>query len=273
VRPHAQMTKVCRMAVLAALLSSVAWCGNSAPLTHNTYAYFSVTDQTGASFIAQFRVTSNGKLQPLKPPKVAAGNNLISLTVSPDGKYVFALDNGLGAADTFLRFSVNSNGTLASNPVTSAGPVGFAYPLTLTPNGKFAMVALGNTVLSYSISASGEFTMVSAITAGNNACTVAIDPTGQFAYVGNFQDKTISEYRIASNGDLTSIGLVSTAPNEMYTLGFAPEGFLYSAGCCQLEGMTEYSVESSLGTITNSIPLPFGHLPWSFDFNPTGTYA
>ena len=271
-RSNRRLSETVQLALLVVVTSSTIGWGAAASQPRNTFIYV-LTGLTEASYISQFQVASNGTLRPLNPPAVSAGNYTVSIAVSPDGNYLFALDNpGEPIPGTFLRFSINSDGTLASNPVTSTGPTGSAYPFTLTPDGKFALVPVGNTVMSYSIDASGEFTLVSTITAGRNACTVAIDRTGQFAYVGNFQDHTISEYRIAPDGELTSNGSVSVAPNEIYLFTFSPE-VLYSAGCCQLTGLVKYSINPSLGTIFGGTPYRIGHLPYSFAFNPGGTYA
>ena len=249
-------------------------CGGN-PTVRNTYAYIAVAPYTSSS-VAQFRVTSDGTLAPLNPPTVAVGSGIVNLVAAPDGNHVFAVQESLnaGVSDTFLRFSIHNDGTLAPDPVTSPASSG-AYPFTLSPDGRFALVPWGNTVTTYSVSSSGQFTAASSVPAGNDACTVAIDPAGQFAYVGNFNDDTISAYRIAPDGTLTPNGTISTAPNEVYLLAFSPDGFLYSAGCCQLEGLTEYSIDSSSGALTGANYFhgnPF-NLPWGFAFNPTGTYA
>ena len=223
--------------------------------------------------IGQFKVTSGGTLTPLSTPTVAVSNTIVSIAASPDGNYLYMLEEG-STVGTFLRFSINNDGTLAANPVTSTGP-SVAYPFTLSFDGRFAFVPFGNSVATYSINSSGQFNATSSVLAGNDACTAAIDPTGQFAYVGNFSDHTISAYRVAADGTLTPNGSISTAPNEAYLLRFSPDGFLYSAGCCQLDGLTQYSIDSSSGTLTgvNYFQGTAFNLPWGFAFNPTGTYT
>ena len=260
-------------AVIAVLFSTTSWGASTKVPARNTFVYV-LTGLTEAGYIAQFQVTNTGTLRPLNPPTVPVGDGPVSISVSPDGNYLFALDYpGELVPGTFLRFSINSDGTLAPNPVTSTGPAGFVYPFSLTPDGQFALVPVGNTVMSYRIDASGVFTLVSTADAGVNACTVAVDPSGQFAYVGNCGDHTISEFTVASDGELTSNGLISISPIDGYLLAFSPEGVLYSAGCCQLSGLVQYTISPSLGTITNARPFSIGHLPWSFTFNPSGTYA
>jgi 6-phosphogluconolactonase (cycloisomerase 2 family) len=225
--------------------------------------------------LAQFQVTSDGELKPLDPPAVSIGTEPISLAASPDGKYVYALEDALSQGAytiTFLRFSINNDGTLAPNPVTSPVPSG-DYPFTLSPDGRLALVPWGNTVASYSISPSGQFTLASTVPAGSNACTVAIDPTGQFAFVGNFLDDSISEYKIGADGALTPTGTISTSPTAVYFLGFSPEGFLYSIGEPYTTTLGEYSINSSIGTLTEVNDLANGQFTFSFAFDPTGTYA
>ena len=179
--------------------------------------------------------------------------------------------------DTFSRYTINDDGTLAANPVTSTATFAAQYPFSLTPNGQFAIVPYGNTVSSYSINPAGTFTLVDNLPAGRNACTVAIDPTGRFAYVGNFQDSTISQYAISSTGVLTAIGTLSTSPIFVYFLQFSPQGFLYSAGCCALGAVSEYAMDSSSGELSlvgnfvsgDSV----GTEPISFAFNPSGSFV
>lgn len=271
---NSRKSKTGWLAVLVTVLfSAMGWGAASNPPAGSTFVYV-VTGLTEDSYIAQFQVASNGTVRSLSPATVPSGNNTVSIATSPDGKYLFALDNpGDLSPGTFLRFSINSDGTLASNPVSSIGPTGFIYPFTLTPDGQFAFVPVGNTVMSYRVDASGEFTLVSTIGAGINACTAAVDPTGQFAYVGNCGDHTISEYTVASDGEFTSNGLISISPIEGYLVSFSPQGFLYSAGCCQLKGLVQYAISPSLGAITSAKPFSIGHLPWSFAFTQSGKYA
>ena len=262
---------------LLALLSFFG-CGDN-PTARKTYTYILTSqqvDQPWISSVAQFQVADDGVLKPLSPPIVPLGNGAISITASPDGRYFYALEDTLSQGAyilTFLRFSINNDGTLAPNPVTSPGPSG-GYPFTLSPDGKFAFVPWGNTITSYSISTSGHFTLASTVPAGNNACTVAIDPTGQFAFVGNFLDQTISEYRIGADGTLTPISTISSAPTWVYLLRFSPDGYLYSAGSGGV-ALTQYSVDASTGALTelNHFAAGPNDEPFSFVFDPAGSYA
>jgi 6-phosphogluconolactonase (cycloisomerase 2 family) len=259
-------------------LLSALGCGGTPP-ARKTYTYILTSqqvDQSWTSSVAQFQVADDGVLKPLSPPIVPLGNGAISIAASPDGRYLYALEGTLSQGAyilTFLRFSINNDGTLAPNPVTSPGP-SWGYPFTLSPDGRFAFVPWGDMVTSYSISTSGQFTFASTVPAGSNACTVAIDPTGQFAFVGNHLDQTISEYRIGADGTLTPIGTISSAPTWVYLLRFSPDGYLYSAGSGGV-ALTQYSVDASTGALTelNQFAAGPNDEPWSFVFDPAGSYA
>jgi len=263
-------TLAASVAAAMALLAS-SGCGGK-PESPNTYAYVAVFEtQTVAGSVAQFQVMSNGWLQPLNPATVPAGK-IVGLSVSPTGNNLVAL-----SYNAFLNFSINGDGTLGSNPVTSPQPALAAYPFTLTPDGRFAIVPNGNGVSSYGVDASGMMVPISAAAAGNNPCTAAVDPSGQFVYVSNFADHTISAYRISPSGALTPNGIAATTFDEVYLLGFSPEGFLYSSGCCQSQSVTEYSVDPATGALTQlgvfSSASSQSSDPWAFAFDPAGTHA
>jgi len=270
------LTKATLFVAMMTVLGIALACGggNHVP----TYAYVEVQQGSGSS-VAQFQVSSNGTVQPLNPPTVAAGKYIVGLAVVHGGNSLLALSaNGdIAGTSSFLQYPINRDGTLAPIPVLSAGPINATYPFTLTPDGRFAVVPSGNIVSSYSISPSGKLTLVNTVAAGNDPCVVAIDPTGQFVYVANFTDDTISEYKLSSTGALIPNGTISSAPTSVYFLQFSPEGFLYSSGCCQLQAVTEYSVDAGTGNLIqlNTFRSGSGQSsePWSFGFDPTGSYA
>jgi 6-phosphogluconolactonase (cycloisomerase 2 family) len=276
-RDFASSTRnVASAALVAALLCALS-CGGGNPAMPNTYAYIAVYGQTGASSIAQFQLTNSGTLGPLNPAIVPAGVSVSGLSVVPGTNYLYALDNATNSnISTFLRFSIKSGG-LEPNPIGSPGPVETPYPFALTPDGRFLLVPFPG-LTSYRIGADGAVTLVSSVPAGMDPCIVAIDPTGTFAYVADNTGLAIYEYRIAADGTLTPIGNISTGPqNQPYFLGFSPEGFLYSAGCCRLGGVSEYSIDSSTGALAHlndftTVSDGTGEAV-SIAFDPAGKYA
>src|SRR5579862_7364792 len=277
------------VALAGALLCTPGWSQDSNDVpdasaqksTPGTFAYITVYDLTGASSIAQYRMTNKGVLGSLNPAAVPAGFGVEGLAVVPGTNYLYALNVApYPNPGTFQRFTIRS-GRLKPNPIASPGPVLTPYPFALTPDGRFALVPAQlepGTVSSYSIGADGDLTLVSTVSAGMNPCIVAIDPTGTFAYVADFMGLVILEYRIAADGSLNPIGSIFTGPdNQLYFLGFSPEGFLYSAGCCALQGVSEYSVDSTTGALTHLADFSTGHDEssdaWAITFDPAGKYA
>ena len=268
----------------AALLCALGCGGGRTPVMPNTYAYIEVAaPASDVSSIAQFQVTNAGTLTPLTPATVPAGSNISGLSVGANSNYLYALnDSGYAVPSAFLRFSINSAGLLASNPLASPSAGTTPYPFALTHDGRFALIpAMPNgpgTLSSYSVSSAGALTLVNTVSAGVNPCIVVIDATGKLAYVADFVGSAILEYKIAADGTLTPNGTISTGiHNQPYFLALSPQGFLYSAGCCQLQAVSEYAINSSTGKLTHLNDFPAFHdqssVPVAIAFDVTGTYA
>ncbi len=89
---------------------------------------------------------------------------------------------------------------------------------------QFAYVANSNNVSAYSIGSGGVLTPVpgSPFPVGPNPASVAVDPTGKFAYVVNDSNApevpgTVSAFTIGSNGALTSV------PGSPFPAGDTPD--------------------------------------------------
>ena len=158
---------------------------------------------------------------------VAAGSNPIAVAVDPAGKFAYVTNNGSGDVSAYTIDS----GTGALTPIDAdSGTSGIqnfparpgAYSVTVDPSGKFAYVvnADDNSVSAYTIdSGTGVLTHVDCsvgcvgtnFAAGASPRSVAIDPTGTFAYVANNgqgipANYTVSAYTINSiTGALTPV--------------------------------------------------------------------
>jgi DNA-binding beta-propeller fold protein YncE len=122
---------------------------------------------------------------------------------------VNALSNNVSA------YSIGSNGALTPVPGSPFATIGEdPVSVAVDPTGQFAYVAdfgIGsgtNGVSAYSIGSNGALTPVpgSPFATGGGPTSVAVDPTGKFAYVVNFQIVSgVSGYSIGSNGALTPV--------------------------------------------------------------------
>jgi 6-phosphogluconolactonase (cycloisomerase 2 family) len=128
------------------------------------------------------------------------------VAVDPTGKFVYA------AGNTVSAYSIDSNGALTPVPGSPFAALG-SHSMAVDPTGKFVFAVGGNnTVWAYVISSNGALTPAPGspfIEAGGPANgsfkSVAVDPTGKFAYVANFNSADVLAYSIAPNGTLTPI--------------------------------------------------------------------
>ena len=168
------------------------------------------------------------------------------------------------------------------------------YPLgvAIDPTGKFAYVANhgygepdnpGN-VYSYAINASsGALTQIqgSPFAAGTGPVSVAVNPTGKFAYVTNDNSNNISAYAInTSSGALKQVkGSPFKAGLQPWGVAIDPKGkFVYvtNAGCYSYKGcVSTYVINASSGALTQvkGSPFPAGHFPYSVAIDPMGKFA
>jgi 6-phosphogluconolactonase (cycloisomerase 2 family) len=157
---------------------------------------------------------TTGALTPVTGSPVAAGTYPNVVTVDPSGKFAYVAN--IDSAD-ISAYAINASGgaltPIAGSPFAAGGPNTFPRAVTVDPSGKFAYVATG-TVASgniwvYSINqTTGALTAIagSPFAAGNGAYIVAVDPSGSFAYVGNFYSNNVSAFAInATTGALTPV--------------------------------------------------------------------
>jgi len=152
----------------------------------------------------------------------STGNGPYSIAVDPAGKFAYVANNN---ASTLSAYSI-TGGVLAAID-TDSSITGTQYSIAtgtsprsiaIHPSGKFAYGANYGTdsVSAYSIDAAGALARIDSdgLTAGNqtsiparsNPVSIAIDPTGSFAYVANSGDASVSVYSIdATTGALTAM--------------------------------------------------------------------
>ncbi|MDO8291300.1 MAG: beta-propeller fold lactonase family protein [Gallionella sp.] len=188
--------------------------------------------------VSAYRIT-NGVLAAITGSPFSAGIGPRSVTVVPSGKFAYVaninssdisaytINAGTGALTQISCVGgttiCNSNNFLAgTNPVA----------VTVDPSGHFAYVANLNSgdISAYTINATtGALTQISCVggtticnsnnfRAGNNPSSVTVDHSGQFAYVANANDDSVSAYTIdAATGALTAVA------DSPYTAGTGPQ--------------------------------------------------
>lgn len=165
--------------------------------------------------------------QMISPGPPGPGNLVISrpahsLTLAPDGRLLYMLDNS-------NRLLVYSLGPVAPSLVSSQTLTYTA--LATSTDGSFLYAtsnARGN-VETFRVETTGALTSVGAAATGQYPRGIAVHPTKKVAYVANFDSNSIGIYDIGSDGALTlrSTLALGTSPR---TVKLDPGGkFLYTA--------------------------------------------
>lgn len=188
------------------------------------YAYAVNYNGGSTGSISQYTIGPNGALTPMSTPSVSTGgNDPRYITVDPLGKYVYASNI---TSNTVAQFSIGADGSLTplSTPTVATGlyPEGSA----VHPSGKWFYVAneQSYTVSQYTIGTDGRLSAMTPATVNSGtgawpfaADAVAIDPSGKYAYVTNF-NSTISQYNI----NQTTGALSAMTPSTVDTGGYNP---------------------------------------------------
>jgi 6-phosphogluconolactonase len=150
---------------------------------------------------------STGVLTAIAGSPFTAGSSPVSVAVDPSGKFAYVV-NFLGGSGRVSGYTINpSTGALTAitgAPFPAAGDV--SNSVAVDPSGKFAYVvnasdtqASFNNVSGYTMNpSSGALTAIagSPFAAGTIPHSVAVDPSGKFAYVANAVDNNVSGYTI-----------------------------------------------------------------------------
>jgi YVTN family beta-propeller protein len=217
---------------------------------------------------------------PCAPPPSPGGCAPYSVAVDPSGKFVYVANEGGFAPTSVSMYGVNATtGALTSVGTIAAG--GRAVSVTVDPSGKFAYVAnwsdpygsAGN-VSMYTIDATtGALTYKAGIAAGTTPASVALDPTGKFAYVTNSGSNDISMYTInATTGTLTSTGVIAagTGPSSVVVDPSGKFAYVTNSGS---NNVSMYAIDATTGTLTSTGVIAAGTNPVSVAVDSTGKFA
>jgi len=160
----------------------------------NTSVYvFNINSTTGALTLAETNV---------------AGTNVpTSMAVDPSGN--FAAVTNQESSPIFL-YSINSTtgALLGAGAAFGAGHYFASLVLAIHPSGTLLAYVTNfpNDVLTYGYDiATGAYSLHGTVAAGSSPTSIAIDPSGKFAYVGNSGSLNVSMYSINVDGTLTPL--------------------------------------------------------------------
>lgn len=192
------------LSVLSPATQSIDTGGESIAITPDgKYLYVSCSS---SGFIDAFSIGINGQLTPLTVPNYVA-TGAIGASISPDGKYLYCpISTGVA------QFSIGTDGALTPMaPATVAGTGVGNSAFTVSIDGKYGYMAVfnggfpGSPVDQFSVGLTGALTALTppSVAAGNAPQWIVTEPAGNYIFVANGNDGTISEFLIGANGTLT----------------------------------------------------------------------
>jgi len=170
----------------------------------------------GAAAVGEYVINSDGTLSEVtgSPVSIAFPSgtdttnlSIQSIAVAPNSSYVFVTLGQLGVAP--LPFNTSgglSANTLIMNPKTASGIAN--QDLGLAVNSTSTAVFVGETNVGVRVFTIGSsFTEISGspFGAGSQPRALQFDGTGDYLYVANATDNTISGYSVLSSGSLTAL--------------------------------------------------------------------
>ena len=246
----------------------------------NNFVY--VANSGGSGSIRQYTFSAaTGKLTAIGSGTVAAGKAPRWVAVDPSGTFAYATNFG-GAS--ISPYNINTTtGALTANGSAVGGPL--ANPYAAIANDSFLFVsdrANSGTIVSFPINTDGTLgspSFTSTVFSGTGMPgPLIIDPSGQFLYVTDVNNGTVSLLTGVAGGALTLVQVYPTTSPGTPAIGLAiaaPSGgneFLYvanqSAGTISL-----YAVTPATGALTLPAVAVFGlSSPTGLAVDPSGAF-
>jgi 6-phosphogluconolactonase len=227
---------------------------------------------------------SIGTIQaPCAPPPSPGSCSPVSVAVDPTDRFVYVANEGGFAPTSISTYTINATtGALKFTGLIASG--GRAVSITIDPTGKFAYVAdadfsngfsgENNNVSTYTINGTtGALAPIGNITAGvSRPNSIAIDPSGRFAYVTNSGSNDVSMYTVdATAGALTSMGPIAAGASPS-SVAVDPTGkFAYVTS--RSTGVLMYTINATTGVLTPIGIISAGLSPSSIAIDPFGKFA
>jgi len=278
----ALLRMVSALALGAALLTG---CASG----HKTFAY---VIGSGTNEIFEFRVQGNGTLAPLGQPNFPAGSNPSSLTQHTSGDFMYVTNF---SGNNLTQLDINKNSGNLSVPTTTSVvtpvnppnifPAGIGpIAVVMSPTQPFLFVAnqTSGDIFVYTVdpgagglgTAAGNPAPVPVAGTASNPSAMAISPKGNFLFVANGPQGTVSAFAIGDKGALTAVPgspFALAAGATPVSLAVEHTGrFLYAADPAH-NAVLGFAIGGN-GALTaiNGSPFAAGSLPSALASDPQG---
>ncbi len=178
-------------------------------------------DNNSSGAMVAFNIGSDGSLTviPCSSSQCSASSFVEGLTITPDNRFLYAMQVELATVGEFAIGSSGSPSNLCGGSCAATGgsdPIGGAT----SPNGKFVFASNqdSGTVTPFSVGSGGALTAVTCGTGCHSQAGspdgLAITPNGKFMYAAD-QDESVDEWSIGSSGALTQLCTISSCPEAV----------------------------------------------------------
>lgn len=212
-----------------------------------------------------YAVGSNGSLSLIST--ITASSDITGIAVNASTKTLYTAVGGGSASGviSLTAYQIGSNGLLTAIAAPLSIPSSVvAGDIVIDPSGKYCYVtvlgspatsstsATKGSVYEYTIGSNGALTPMSTpfMSAAGVTPHLAIDTSGQYAYIVNFGDNAISQYTIGANGVLSPMSTPTIASaSGAYAISANPAGgsmYVTSSGTGYI---TTYNIGSG-GSLT-----------------------
>lgn len=210
---------------------------------------------------------------------VSVGTKPSSLVIDPRQRFAWVANETSG---TISIFALDATSGALTNSLPAQAIAGQPTRLAVDPSARFLYavahdVATPNDgwLTTYAISAaSGALTQVDTQEIGLHPTSVAIDPTGRFAYTANNADGTISVFALDGTTGVPTVSAPSSVAPGVYDFAFHPNG-RYVYGVLNGSGViTMYAIAASNGQLTLVPPgIESEPEPTALAFTANGRFA
>jgi len=213
---------------------------------------------------------------------IAEGVGTNSVAVHPSGKFAYAAMARFNNA--IWAYGIDPASGALTSIQTIAGAIEGTTCVAVHPSGKFAYTTNGalligvpgssNTVSTYAIDATtGALAFKGTIAAGILPSSVAVDPSGKFAYVANGDSDNVSMYTIdATSGLLTFQGEIDAGWSPS-SVAVDPSGKFAYVTNAKSNNVSMYTIDATTGALTFTGTENAGRSPLSIAVDPSGKFA
>lgn len=246
----------------------------------HTHAYLA---NLGASTIDVYTVNGDGTLTRSGTTTLDQGANASEpsvLVFSPNGKYAYATSES-ATNHKLTEYSVNADGSLTLMTALDTGSdVGY---IIVDPQDRYLYVTsyFANTIAQYALMPNGTVgAKLATLPTGSGPFAAILSPDGAHLYVTNLGTLrppyspvpgTITEYSVAGDGSLSSIGTVIAGTGPGF-LTINSDGTRAYVGNLHDSTVMTYTINNN-GTLTLMQTLTLGNGPVQVTLSPSGRSA